>query len=1164
MRSGDLPAEGSRSGSILLASSIAFASGIATHGPGGSSAFCIGLAIAWFTHPARRQWPASRSWCWWRTGATMAVLVMFLLAGLASAAWRAARDETGSLLESWRRLGFEEGATPVRLRGVVIDRDRLEDDRVSLTLRLTRFAIPAGGGGGEQAAPPVGIRLTCPWPASRPIPWREGDTIETVARLGRPRRFRNPGSFDYPAYLATRGIGLTGTVKSPLLVEHVAGPVRFWTGVLPHARRRIVTALQAAAGSERSDTADFLAALLVGERQSLPLELEETLQRAGVYHIIALSGFNVGLVVLLGGAIIGLAPLRPRARRFALLLLLLLYWGVARDSGSLARAVLMVLLHGAGCLASRRVSPTGTIAVSAILLLAIEPGWLFDAGFQLSYLATLGLFAGANPRAGSGPDTRAARAWGRVVVDSLRMALRASIVALAATSPLSARQFHAITPCGILANVVAVPASSVCLIIALLIVPLQLAAPPLAHAGILLASVLLGVLRGSAAACAAVPGGFVRVLPPSWPVVILLLVLLGTMARARVAPLRLAAGTLALGVAIVVVATGRNPAPPARLEITALDVGQGDALLVRFPNGLSMLVDAGGLARSDFDVGARVVGPALRTLGLLRLDLLAVTHSHRDHIGGAVSIVREFAPRAVWLGAMSPSDPAVRRLESAAVQVGASVLRPRRGVVIRAGGGAIEVLHPAGGPRTGAPGGNDDSLVLRLVYRRAAALLTGDIERPVEESLLASGLPIDAGLLKVGHHGSNTSSTAAFVARVGARIALVSVGAGNPWGHPSRAVLERLAAAGVVIARTDRDGAVRAWSAGGAAFSAEKLTDGLGNSPGSSGVSVAAEHLGSRRDEAEDQDQGTEQRDGEPAAIKRGEVVDWPGMGDTDEGEERAENQEVPSLKRQAAGEQRGDPEARHHAVRPGRDGVEHVPAIQLADGQQVERGGEQPEPCGREDRVQLHGCARMEVEEDRVEPMQEEAIGQADRAGPRREGDHGRMDQPVVEDWERRREPRKRPGDADVEEGAPARERRPNPYDRSERSEEVRSGQEERERGLDAIVPAGDVVPHLVRPQDEQDGGGVRQPRQPFPGMGGNAGEQMEGGLVLPAHQRPGKERRGEGDQKTGEVDDRRQGRPGSPRRRFKGRLVARRFGAARRVVCLQPTSGCGDSCRA
>src|SRR5258706_6801307 len=144
MRSGSLEAAGSRSGRILLASSIAFAAGIAAHGRGGCSAVCVGIAMAWFTRPPARHRPGPRSPAWRRLGAAATLRAASLAAGFVVAVLHGARDGTTSLLDSWRRLGFEEGVTPVRVRGVVIDRDRLDDDRLSLTVRMTRCAIPAG------------------------------------------------------------------------------------------------------------------------------------------------------------------------------------------------------------------------------------------------------------------------------------------------------------------------------------------------------------------------------------------------------------------------------------------------------------------------------------------------------------------------------------------------------------------------------------------------------------------------------------------------------------------------------------------------------------------------------------------------------------------------------------------------------------------------------------------------------------------------------------------------------------------------------------------------------------------------------------------------------------------------------------------------------------
>jgi hypothetical protein len=190
------------SGRIVLSAAIGFAAGVAAAGEGGVFAAIGGFGIAravWPSTPARdRTSSGPRRLLSIAALHASLLLALALLCGCACASLHARRNPTSALVDAWRRAGFEEGATPIRLHGRVSDVERLDDDRVALVVRLERWSIPAGGADERRATPPVGARLTLPWPAGRAIPWNEGDRITTVARLGQPRRFRNPGSFDYP------------------------------------------------------------------------------------------------------------------------------------------------------------------------------------------------------------------------------------------------------------------------------------------------------------------------------------------------------------------------------------------------------------------------------------------------------------------------------------------------------------------------------------------------------------------------------------------------------------------------------------------------------------------------------------------------------------------------------------------------------------------------------------------------------------------------------------------------------------------------------------------------------------------------------------------------------------------------------------------------------
>jgi competence protein ComEC len=253
---------------------------------------------------------------------------------------------------------------------------------------------------------------------------------------------------------------------------------------------------------------------------------------------------------------------------------------------------------------------------------------------------------------------------------------------------------------------------------------------------------------------------------------------------------------------------------PGMMEVTAIDVGQGDSIFVAAPNGATMLIDAGGPvggvteaaeATSRFDVGEEVVSPYLWTRRLRHLDVLVLSHAHSDHMGGMPAVMRNFRPRELWVS-IDPNSEAYRALLVEAKDLGVNVHHFYAGEQFLWGGTEVAILAPETGYSNPREPVNNDSLVMRMQYGKSSVLLEGDAEAPSERTMLARGRVEPVTLLKIGHHGSRTSTTQEFLNAAAPKDAVVSVGRGNTFGHPRYEVIERIAAARTKLYRTDEFG----------------------------------------------------------------------------------------------------------------------------------------------------------------------------------------------------------------------------------------------------------------------------------------------------------------------------------------------------------------------
>jgi competence protein ComEC len=571
------------------------------------------------------------------------------------------------------------------------------------------------------------------------------------------------------------------------------------------ASRRLAANLDGATPSGKRAAA-LAAALLLGETAELTPETVSAFRDGGVAHVLAISGLHVGLLAL--GLALALRPLRPGvATRDAVVLLATL--GFAAFTGGRApvlRAALMIGLYLVARLLGRPTSPAHVMALSAVILLAADPGNLFDVGFLLTYAAVFGISALA---------PLFSKPLRKRLPVPLADGIAATLGAELCVFPIQATVFHVVPFVALLSNLVVVPLASLFLFAAALLSPLLLAGPfaaafalgPLA----LLSDGIVGLLRLLDAL------GASRVVPTPLfaeaALLVLLLAVAGTVRARR--PRRVA---LAGALALVFLGSARPSVAerPGEARLVALDVGQGDAFLV-VTDGGRVLVDGGGTFDSAYDFGRTRLLPRLAALGAVSFDAIVLTHPHPDHSRGLLAALKLLPVGIVYVPRGAPRNLFLDEALGSAASGGVPVEALGAGDRFVAAGVEFEVLHP--GPETYARSAeNNGSLVLLLRLGSRRVLMTGDVEASAERDLVARGADLSADVLKVAHHGSRTSTTPAFLERVAPRLALVGVGRRNRFGHPAADVMERLAASGARVFRTDRSGDVSLLFRGGKVF----------------------------------------------------------------------------------------------------------------------------------------------------------------------------------------------------------------------------------------------------------------------------------------------------------------------------------------------------------
>jgi competence protein ComEC len=814
-----------------------------------------GFALAWKNHL--------------RTGALCSVILWTVLGSAAAAIAHEPfpAHHILSVLAS-KRL---ELSSPLRWHGRLRDEPRELVWGTGMDVDLDRVEY-------EGAAMPLtgGLRLTFPAQAQEAAPLPDlhaGDEITFTTKARMPPIFRDDGAFDRRAYLASQGIHLVANFRAAELIERDSpaplSPRNLLARVRAHLRRTLDAFFPAS-----PESAAILRAMLLGDRSFVDRDESKSFQITGTYHVLVVAGLHVTAIAVFLFWMGGVLRLPRVFVALASLAVLAAYVAVIEQRPPVLRAALMAGIVVLGRLLFRRLDLLNSAALAALLILLARPLELFDASFQFSFLAMACIGGIAVPwlERTVEPYAHGLRDWRDVTRDlsheprqaQFRIDLRIaadwltrrfpkklqrlvqngsvcvlsgtfrvyeifvlSLVLQAGMLPLMAQQFHRVAISGALANLFAVPLTGILVPLGFLALAAGVVLAPVARVLAVPLGWLTALLLRIVAWFAHFPRWSYRIPGPPFAVLILFLVLLVVFAammrfRSRWTGFA-AAGLIACGMLVATYPLAPKTSSGS-LELTAIDVGQGDSLLVVSPHGGTLLIDAGGgftgfgsdARRAGPDPGEEAVSPYLWSRGFQRLDIVALTHAHHDHIGGMAAVLENFRVGRLWIG-REVSSSAQTALEDLARSKHIPIEHEQRGQTSDWDTVNMQVLWPElSSGETFSRAQNNDSLVLRLSYGRRTFLLAGDLEKQAEREIV-SGMgegALRADVLKVGHHGSKNSTTEGFLARVSPQLALISAGAENTYGHPNAELLERLHRAGVRTLRTDVDGAIHVLTDG--------------------------------------------------------------------------------------------------------------------------------------------------------------------------------------------------------------------------------------------------------------------------------------------------------------------------------------------------------------
>jgi competence protein ComEC len=727
------------------------------------------------------------------------------------------------------------------VEGIIIESPSSYPDKKILIVRCLRILK-------DRTYIPVAGNINLVIPAEMNFSY--GDFIRFHSVLKKIHSFKNPGGFDYEQYLNRQGIYAAGFIANEagivLLRTKSASSLKLQLESFRMYLKRIID------DNAPSPQREIITAMTIGDQNEIPADIRDNFNKTGTSHILSISGLHIGMVAATAFFLITvlLKSSEYLMLRFniikvaaaAAFVLVLLYALIAGMGVTVIRSALMALVFLIALILGKQRDLYNTLALAALVILVIAPQALFDISFQLSFVAVLAIiyivprFSNLSFQSFTILPIRV-----QSIVRYLYTTILVCVAATIGTLPLIIFYFNRVSLVTIIANLITVPLlGTVALAIAMAFVLSAFFSPAVAGFFVKLTSIFVQVSVEIINKLASFAWSSFSIIKPSVTEIFifyLFLILLVQFIAAH-PELEIKKGYFlrhhlllkySLLLTLIFIA-GDIAYLPLRdrlsldLKITAIDVGQGSSILVRFPGGENMLIDGGGFADSSFDMGKMVIAPYLYQERISRIDTVILTHPHPDHMQGLFYILDNFNVREVWSTGRIGEDEyhqkwqkiiTQRQIKTAFLSAKSPAKKIRNAEIIFLWPPNISISDLKGLSDDDI---NDTSLVFKIKYGHTSFFITGDISSNIENLLIHSGKDLKSDVLFVPHHGSVHSSSTGFIRKIACRYAVISAGKGNAFHHPHPLILERYKTAQVQILRTDLDGAITMTTDGAKLF----------------------------------------------------------------------------------------------------------------------------------------------------------------------------------------------------------------------------------------------------------------------------------------------------------------------------------------------------------